>query len=107
MPAFQICEHGKVTVRQGNVTEDCGACNKNSRRYGSSPYVEKIDGFFNVGLGCVTYGTRDAEKKAKSMGLIPMGNERIEKFKRSAPKDTVTPILESGLKQIKTLSEVR
>ena len=33
----------------------------------------------NPGLGCVTSGVKDAERKAKAMGLEPLGNESPEK----------------------------
>lgn len=46
--------------------------------------IPSSEPFFNIGLGCVTKGTRDAERIAKSRGLTPMGNETVnpEKFER-------------------------
>lgn len=67
----------------------------------STHYVPNLTEFFNRGLGCYTSGTRDAEKKAKKMGLIPVGGEKVEKF---IPKDDsskkIDKILDEGMRRI-------
>lgn len=66
-------------------------------RVNEAPYVENTESFFNVGLGCVTHGTRDAEKKGKRLGLVCTGGEIPKMIK---PKDEITPILEHGLRRL-------
>lgn len=58
-------------------------------------FVPNTEPFFNAGLGCITYGTRDAEKKGKKLGLICTGGEKLKKIPE---KDHITPILEEGIK---------
>ena len=94
----EICEHGKTTISGGNITKNCRPCaNHYSNESFSSP---NIDGKFNHGLGMMTYGTMDAEKKAESLGLTPIGNEKIRQPEK---KDTITPILQEGIKKLKNL----
>jgi len=79
-----------------------------SKVYGSN--VKKNDSFFvpdmtprfNHGLGMVTCGTRDAEQKAKKMGLTPIGDaKKSEIIPRQTIGDTITPILTDGLARIR------
>lgn len=102
MTLFRICEHNKVTLRGGKETGACGACNRHvSRETFSIPNTEP---FFNHGLGVVTHGTRDAEKKAKARGLTPIGGEKIRT--RNEKSDTITPILKEGIKKMHNLGEI-
>lgn len=94
------CMHGKWTVKDGKENQDCNICNWTKE---PTHFVPNTKPFFNHGLGMVTNGTRDAEKKAKSMGLIPIGNERLKPNKEK--RDTITPIIREGLKKIKNLGE--
>jgi hypothetical protein len=62
--------------------------------------------FYNHGLGCMTAGTRDAEKKAKRMGLVPIGDAKPNEVFRKEKRDTLTPILEEGRRKIHNLGEI-
>ena len=42
---------------------------------------------WNPGLGCVTAGTKDAERKAKDRGLIPVGSEPADRLHAKFDKD--------------------
>lgn len=100
-----VCGHGVISVRDYEPTgEVCGRCYPQRNR---AFFVPDTNGFFNRGLGCVTYGTRDAEKKAKRMGLTPVGDAAVKDWHRPDDRDTVTPILNEGFKKLHTLSEVR
>lgn len=65
-------------------------------------YVEKTEPFFNRGLGCITNGTRHAEKIAKQKGLIPVGDAKASDL-IPKQKDTLTPILNDGLRELKRI----
>ena len=68
-------------------------------------YVPNINPSFNHGLGCVTYGTRDAEKKEKRMGKVPIGDARIEQvFSRNDDRQ-IDNILKDGL--VKARAQMR
>lgn len=69
---------------------------------GEKPYfgVPNQTPFFNRGLGMITYGTKDAERKAKALGLTPVGDARPQDFKKPPQKDEITPILMEGLKKV-------
>jgi len=83
-----ICDKcKKFDVLHGKQVEcDC----KVKREKNESFYVPKTEEIFNRGLGCRTYSTRDAERKAKQLSkrlseregakitLTCAGNERIE-----------------------------
>lgn len=62
--------------------------------------VPNMTPFFNHGLGMITYGTKDAERKAKALGLTPVGDAKPHDFKKPAQKDDITPILMEGLKKV-------
>lgn len=104
MTIFKICEHGKVTIRGGKPTNDCENCNNHNPN--QAFFVPNMTPFFNHGLGCVTNGTRDAEQKAKRMGLVPIGDAKPEQVFRKEKKDTLTPILKDGLRKIHNLGEI-
>lgn len=55
---------------------------------------------FNRGLGMWTKGTRDAERKAKALGLVPVGDSPIEKVFQKK-QDDITPILVEGMKKVR------
>ena len=99
MTYFKICEHDKVTIRGGKQTGNCISC---SDVPNESFYTENLSQKFNIGLGCYTYGTRDAEKKAKARGLVPIGDAKINEV-FSKPKDEITPIIRGGMQKIKHL----
>ena len=63
-------------------------------------FVPNMSPFFNQGLGCVTYGTRDAENKAKKLGLTPVGDSD-KKYYTPVKTDTITPILVEGAQRLK------
>lgn len=92
-----ICRHNKFTIANGKPTGNCKIC---SRQKNESFYTPNLSPFFNRGLGMVTYGTRDAEKKAKRMGLIPVGDQNVDKIIKKQTFDP-TPILEEGLMKLK------
>ena len=62
--------------------EICLRCAKPAQRYiGRTHFTGAADWNrqeWNPGLGCYTKGWKDAEKKAKSRGLEPIGNEKPE-----------------------------
>lgn len=100
-----VCGHGVVSVDNYERTGDtCPKCYPQSDR---SFFVPDLKPFFNRGLGCVTHGTRDAEKKAKRMGLTPVGDAKVSEWHRKDTRDTITPILEEGHRKLHTLNEVR
>lgn len=65
-------------------------------------YVPNMTPTFNAGLGCVTYGTRDAEQKAKKLGKIPIGDARIDQV-FSKPKDNTEAILADGMARVRAM----
>lgn len=102
----QICEHGKTTVSGGKLTGNCKACDRNSE-VNDAFFIPNTTPFFNRGLGCVTNGTRGAEKAAKEISkrtgqnLIPLGGQPIEKVFKKEKKDEITPILQDGMKKLR------
>jgi hypothetical protein len=100
----QICEHGKLTVSEGKSTGDCRVCAKHFSN--EAFYVPDLTERFNLGLGCLTTGTRDAEKKAKSRGLVPIGDAKPHEVFRNEKKDTITPILEEGRRKMHNLGAI-
>lgn len=85
---FSICQHGKNTIRNGKPNEYCETCDGPRNQ---SFYVPDMTPFFNRGLGCVTNGTRDAEKKAKRKGLVPIGDASPKQaFKTLYPNHRLT-----------------
>lgn len=79
----QICEHNRVTITGGKPTKNCKTC---SRKAEEAFFVPNIEERYNIGLNCITHGVRDAEKKAKRLGLTPIGDAPIEKVFRSEEK---------------------
>jgi hypothetical protein len=75
---YRACGHGVIFIddfkETGNICETCNPIIEKMETFN----LENTQEFFNHGLGCVTYGTRDAEKKAKKMGLIPIGDSSIQ-----------------------------
>lgn len=74
-------------------------------RSGQAPmgFVRNEEAFFNHGLGCVTKGTKEAERIAKVKGLVPLGNsilkpEQIIKQRKKEETEKVTAILREGMK---------
>jgi hypothetical protein len=57
--------------------------------------------FFNRGLGMVTYGTKDAERKARALGLRPIGDAKPQDLYKQEKKDDITPILVEGMKKVR------
>lgn len=79
----KYCRHGKRLVFGGEPDEYCALCQGDR---GESFFVPDMTERFNHGLGCMTSGTRDAEKKAKAKGLIPLGDAKPrEVFKELWP----------------------
>lgn len=94
---FEICKHNKVTITGGKETHACELCNG---PVNETHYVPDVSPKFNLGLGMITYGTRDAEKKAKARGLMPIGDAKINQV-FSRPKSDITPILEEGMRRVR------
>lgn len=72
------------SVRQIEDPETCPKCRAASKRYlvavnfnGASDW-DKAE--YNPGLGQVVKSRRDAEKIAAQRGLIPVGNENVDKI---------------------------
>ena len=83
-----FCRHGRNTIKDGKPYERCGLCEPVERK---SPFVPNMTPFFNHGLGCVTHGTRDAERQAKKRGLQPVGDATPrEIFKSTYPDHPMT-----------------
>ena len=69
---YHRCEHGVVSVDEWESTGDvCGECHQQKNR---TFFIPNMEPSFNYGLGCVTHGTRDAERIAKSRGLEALGD---------------------------------
>lgn len=100
----QICEHGKLTVSEGKKTGKCRACDKLVSRETFS--VPNMTPFFNRGLGMVTNGTRDAEKKAKARGLTPLGDAKMSDVYKPKKDDSVNRIIEQGRKELHNLGSI-
>jgi len=96
----QICEHGKSTISGGKKTHACSACDKHSSN--DAFFVPDTREFFNQGLGCMTAGTRDAEKKAKRMGLQPVGDAKPSDFKRR-DNFNIDSIISEGVQKVRAL----
>ena len=69
---FRMCEHGIVLI--DNFEPTGAVCSKCYPVRNDAFSMENMEPFFNIGLGCVTYGTRHAEKIAKERGLTPIGD---------------------------------
>jgi hypothetical protein len=83
-------EFKRTTIVYGNKREE-----KRNRAF----FVPDTTPRFNQGLGCITNGTRDAENKAKRLGLTPIGDVPIDKvFSRSEEK-TSRAIAEEIIKE--------
>lgn len=60
-------------------------------------YVENTTPSFNLGLGCITHGTRHAEKIARSKGLQPIGDAPLKMEHNKKPMN-IDSILREGVK---------
>lgn len=84
-----MCQHGKWIIENYEFTGNCDDCfdvnEKKSNKWGCN--FGNMEPFFNHGLGCVTYGTRDAEKKAKQRGLTPIQDVPFNKVAKSVWPD--------------------
>lgn len=93
------CPHKKQTVKDGEPYEYCDSCHGEKN---PAFFVPNMTPFFNRGLGMVTYGTRDAEKKAKRLGLEPTGGVPIEKvFPKKDSKKEAEKMAVDLVKQFK------
>lgn len=83
MRKFRMCQHGVVLVENYKPKNHCLLCFPERGR--ASFYVPDMTETFNHGLGMMTCGTRDAERKARRMGLEPVGDapasEIMKQFK--------------------------
>lgn len=80
----QWCQHGKNVVKNGELNELCELCN---RPRTASPFIDCFGTpRWNQGLGCYTSSIRETEKIAKSKGLAPIGNERIDRVFKQEDK---------------------
>lgn len=93
MPAYvyacPACKHEFDVVKRvadlDNI-EHCPMCKTDCdgrSRLIQASYVDSSAGDwnrqeYNPGLGCVTFGKKDRDKKAKARGLIEVGNEKVE-----------------------------
>jgi hypothetical protein len=78
------CIHGKKTIKDEKPFEHCNSCSsKREKAFG----VEDMSPHVNLGLGCVTYGTRDAERQAKKRGLTPIGDADFRSVAKSVWPD--------------------
>lgn len=100
----QICEHNQLTVTGGKRTGNCRACDK--LVVNEAFFVPNMTPKFNMGLGCITSGTRDAEKKAKQRGLVPIGDAKAHQVFKQEKVDTITPIINEGRKKLKDLGSI-
>ena len=66
--------------------------------------VPNLTEIYNRGLGIYTSGTRDAEKKGKTLGLIPIGDANPEGVIKPKKSYDYKPILMEGLRKLKTMS---
>lgn len=78
---FSMCQHGVVLVDDFKPKDHCEACYPTDRD--ESFMVENMTPFENRGLGCITYGTRDAERIAKKRGLTPIGDTDFKTVAKS------------------------
>ena len=73
---FRCCGHLVYSIEEyeetGNICRECFP-----KAYDSF-FVPNTSEFFNVGLGCMTKGTRHAERIAKKKGLVPIGDARLK-----------------------------
>ncbi len=83
-----------------------GEFKRYSRTYGKTEYsqpsfyVPDMTEKFNIGLGVMTCGTRDAEKKAKKLGKMPIGDARMDQV-FSKPVDRTESHIIDGLKRLR------
>ena len=75
----------------------------NDRKCESNPsfYIPNTDPKFNMGLGCITHGTRHAEKLAKTRGLVPIGDAPAPDGRPKQSSKELDGILREGLKAVK------
>ena len=66
--------------------------------------VPNLTEIYNRGIGIYTRGTRDAEKKGKALGLVPIGDAHPEQVILRKKPDDYRPILKEGLRKLKTMS---
>lgn len=69
---FQICEHGKVTIRNFEKTHDCMNCNKST----GITKTKDFEPHFNAGLGAWVESKSEMNKLAKQKGMIHIGDDR-------------------------------
>jgi len=80
---FDVDKHHSVIDQLEHCPMCAADCDSDARQM-CAPALDKRsmsawnDQAYNPGLGCVTYGKKDAERKAKAMGLIEVGNEKLE-----------------------------
>ena len=85
---MSYCQHGKNIIKDGQPNEHCNICDGPKNE---SFFVPNMTPFFNHGLGCVTHGTRDAERIAKKKGLVPVGDASPKEiFKSTHSKHSMT-----------------
>jgi len=97
-----------ASVVARNEPQACPACGKPGERMLSAPNISNTAGDwnrpeYNPGLGCVTYGGRDRERKAKERGLIEVGNETpatLDKLANQAREDRREKRYNEALKDI-------
>ena len=77
-------EYGKIQVINGkeNVVAKCSLDEYEAPEKNKTFFVYDTKPKFNVGLGCVTEGTRHAEKIAKKRGLEPIGDAPLKTVAR-------------------------
>lgn len=57
---------------------------------------------FNIGLGCVTYGTKDAERKGRKLGLECIGDAKLDQiFKKKDDRPEIRKIIIEGLHKLR------
>lgn len=75
---FKMCSHGVIKIDDyeftGDRCKECGDCVEVEKTFATQDLTPR----FNQGLGCVTNGTRHAEKIAKEKGLIPIGDATMK-----------------------------
>lgn len=90
------CEHEWdviCAVKDRDEPSRCSKCDAQGHRSGVvRTNIDKSaagawnDQEYNPGLGCVTYGKKDRERKAKALGLEEIGNEKVETIHKTFDK---------------------
>lgn len=94
----RICEHGKLTISEGNPTNRCKACNFKVHGY-QNGFAERKR--FNKTLMREFNSYYESDKWGKKRGLACIGSEPLENIFSKPKEIDYTPILVEGIKKIR------